>query len=93
MFPEDSIFRLFSFRDWASFGAQLSVAGASAYYGWKAGKDYGGIVGGVAGLLILPQVTNYAARYVLKKTVNPIYLMTPEELDVLQKYSEGQLTE
>ena len=93
MNSKDTIFSLFSAKDWVAFAAQVSAVAASAYYGWKAGKGYGGVAGGIAGALVLPSATNYAARYVLKKTVNPIYLMTPEELDVLQKYSEGQLTQ
>ena len=82
----------FSTRDWLAFGFQLSAVAASAYYGWKAGKDLGGTVGGVAGLVILPPVTNHVVRFALKKTVLPVYLMTEEQIETLQKVSEGQLT-
>lgn len=70
---EADIFEVFQRNDWLSFGIQLATGVASIYYGWKLGSRYG-VIGSVAGAAVLPVAVKIPENYILRRTLDPIYL-------------------
>ena len=75
---ETNPFESFNTKDWAAFGIQTFTAIASIFYGWRIGKQYGGTVGAVLGAAGLVVVVKIPEVYILKETLDPIYLRETE---------------
>lgn len=73
MDADQSIFDVFQRKDWLSFGIQLATGVASVYYGWQLGSRYG-LAGSIAGAAALPVAVKVPENYILRRTLDPIYL-------------------